>query len=260
MAAVGTVGTYTIENANKTFVVFPPNNLEQQKVANCLNSVDSLIAVQGAKLQALRAHKKGLMHQLFPQEGEPQPRLRFPEFRDAGEWEEVIVEELISTITPPKKLQTSDYQSAGEFPIVDQSQDSVCGWTNDHEAVIAEGLPVIVFGDHTCALKFIDRPFVQGADGIKIIRPKRKVDVRFLFFALEASPVKQESYKRHFSILKEKVLLVPGPKFGEQQRIADCLTSLDALITAHTQKLDTLKTHKNGLMQQLFPKVEEVDA
>ncbi|MBU2733295.1 restriction endonuclease subunit S [Acidithiobacillus ferridurans] len=237
-----------------------PNPAEQQKIAECLSSVDNLIAAQVRKVDALKTHKKGLMQQLFPMEGETQPHLRFPEFQNAGEWEESIVGELIVTITPPKKLQTSDYQPEGEFPIVDQSQDYICGWTNDGEAVIDKGLPVIVFGDHTCALKFIDQPFAQGADGIKILRPKRGIDIRFLFCALEADPVVQESYKRHFSILREKKLFYPDPKSGEQHRIASCLSSLDALITLETQKLEALKTHKKGLMQQLFPSPEEIEA
>ncbi|WP_215762460.1 restriction endonuclease subunit S [Acetobacter sp. P1H12_c] len=237
-----------------------PEEPEQQKIAGCLDSVDALIAAQGRKVEALRAYKKGLMQQLFPQEGETQPRLRFPEFERAEEWEEATVEEIIVTITPPKKLQTSDYQSEGAFPIVDQSQDYICGWTNDGDAVVNKRLPVIVFGDHTCALKFVDRPFVQGADGIKILEPKRGINVRFLFYALEANPITQESYKRHFSVLREKKLSFPDPKSGEQQRIADCFTSLDDLITAESQKLDTLKTHKKGLMQQLFPLVGEDDA
>jgi type I restriction enzyme S subunit len=230
-----------------------PSPAEQQKIAECLSSVDELIAAQARKVAALNTHKKGLMQQLFPREGETQPRLRFPEFQNAGEWGESTVEEIIATITPPKKLQTADYQTEGEFPIIDQSQDAICGWTNDRAALIGEGLPVIVFGDHTCALKFIDHPFVQGADGIKIFRPKRGIDVRFLFCALEANPVVQETYKRHFSMLKEKRLSFPDPKTGEQQRIATCLSSLDALITAETQKHEALKTHKKGLMQQLFP-------
>ncbi len=239
-------------------LALPPFS-EQQKIADCLDSVDALIAAQGRKVEALRAHKKGLLQQLFPQDGETQPRLRFPEFERAGEWEEATVEEIIVTITPPKKLQTSDYQSEGAFPIIDQSQDYICGWTNDGEAVIDKRLPVIVFGDHTCVLKFIGHPFVQGADGIKILGPKRGINVRFLFYALEANPVTQENYKRHFSALKEKKLSFPDPKSGEQRRIADCLTSLDDHIAAESRKLDTLKIHKKGLMQQLFPSVGEVD-
>ena len=237
-----------------------PKPAEQQKITECLSSVDELMAAQARKVDALKTHKKGLMQQLFPREGETQPRLRFPEFQNAGEWKESTIEEITATVTPPKKLQTSEYQVEGEFPIIDQSQNYICGWTNDGEAVIDQGLPVIVFGDHTCALKFIDCPFVQGADGIKILRPKRGIDIRFLFCALEANPVVQESYKRHFSMLKEKKMSFPDTKTGEQQHIADCLTSLDALITAETQKHEALKTHKKGLMQQLFPSPEAVEA
>jgi type I restriction enzyme S subunit len=234
-----------------------PRIAEQQKIAGCLSSLDELIAAQARKVDELKTHKKGLMQQLFPREGETQPRLRFPEFENEGEWDEDSVEELIATVTPPKKLPTSEYRTEGEFPIIDQSQDYICGWTNDQGAVIDQGLPAIVFGDHTCALKFVDRPFAQGADGIKIIKPQRGIDVRFLFCALEANPVVQESYKRHFSMLKERKIMFPDPKSDEQHRIASCLSSLDALIAAETPKLDALKLHKKGLMQQLFPSPEE---
>lgn len=240
--------------------VWLPDIAEQQKIAECLNTADTLIAAQVRKVEALRTHKKGLMQQLFPQEGEIQPRLRFPKFEGVGEWEEATVDDLIHTVTPPKKLQKSDYQLEGEFPIIDQSQQYICGWTDDGEALLDTGLPLIIFGDHTCALKFVSRPFVQGADGIKILKPKRGIDTRFLFCALEANPVVQDGYKRHFSVLKEKLVSFPDPKSGEQQRIADCLTTLDDLIAAETRKLDTLKIHKLGLMQQLFPRVREADA
>lgn len=237
-----------------------PSFPEQQKIADCLDSVDALIAAQGQKVEALRDHKKGLMQQLFPQEGETQPRLRFPKFEGAGEWAEATVDDLIFTVTPPKKLQTSDYQLEGGFPIIDQSKEHICGWTNDSEALVDKELPVIIFGDHTCTLKFVSRPFAQGADGIKIIKTRRGIDTRFFLYVLEANPVVQDGYKRHFSALKEKLVSFPDPKSGEQQRIADCLTSLDALITAESQKLDTFKTHKKGLMQQLFPRVGEDEA
>lgn len=80
-----------------------PSLLEQQKIADCLDSADALIAAQWRKVEALRAQKKGLMQQLFPQEGETQPRLRFPEFEGAAEWVEEAVDDLIHTVTPPKK-------------------------------------------------------------------------------------------------------------------------------------------------------------
>lgn len=237
----------------------PKDKVEQEKIAECLSSADELMTAQARKVDALKAYRVGLMHRLFPRGGKAKPSLRFPEFKKDRGWEVSAVEEIITTITPPKKLQTSDYRVEGEFPIVDQSQDYICGWTSDGEAAIENGLPVIVFGDHTCVLKFVDRPFVQGADGIKIIRPKYGIDARFLFYALEANPVSPESYKRHFSLLKEKRLLYPDPNSAEQQRIAACLSSLDVLINAEAEKLEALRVHKKGLMQQLFPSPRMVE-
>lgn len=181
------------------------------------------------------------------------PKLRFPEFRGGDEWKAAKVGELVDTVTPPKKLPTSAYNSAGEFPIIDQSQSDICGWTDDKEAVLYDGLPLIVFGDHTCVLKLINRPFAQGADGIKILKPLQSVGAPYLYQFLSYRPVVTEEYKRHYSILKEKVVAFPEFKSGEQQRIAECLSSADEVIAAQVRKVDALKTHKNGLMQLLFP-------
>jgi type I restriction enzyme S subunit len=181
------------------------------------------------------------------------PKLRFPEFREAAGWETGKVNELVDTVTPPKKLPTSHYASKGAFPIIDQSQADICGWTDDHEALIQDGLPLIIFGDHTCILKLIDRPFAQGADGIKILKSRPKVGTPFLYQFLTYRPVVTEEYKRHYSILKEKLVAFPDPKTGEQQKIAECLSAVDELIAVQARKLDALKTHKKGLMQQLFP-------
>lgn len=185
------------------------------------------------------------------------PRLRFPEFREAAEWGSEKLEQLITTVSPPSKLQSSSYRTQGKFPIIDQSQELICGWTDDESAVIDESLPLIVFGDHTCALKFVEKPFAQGADGIKILKAKPSISAEYLFHSLSHRPLAMEDYKRHYSILKERAVVFPDIKSGEQQKIADCLSSLDDLIAAETQKLDTLKTHKKGLMQQLFPREGE---
>lgn len=181
------------------------------------------------------------------------PERRFPEFRDAGEWAVKELGEFISTITPPKKLLTTDYLADGQFPVIDQSQSYICGWTNDDDAIIDDHLPLIIFGDHTCILKLVSQPFAQGADGIKIFKPNNSVQTEFLYQSLQFKPLVMEQYKRHFSILRERKVAYPDRKTAEQQKIADCLTSIDELITAQTQKLDALKTHKKGLMQQLFP-------
>ena len=242
----------------KEYPVAIPSPKEQQKIADCLSSIDELITAQTNKIAALKNHKKGLMQQLFPLEGETIPKLRFPEFQDAGEWDQDKLENLINTVTPPQKLPTALYQAEGQFPIIDQSQSYICGWTNNQDALIVNDLPLIIFGDHTCVLKIVNLPFAQGADGIKILKTKERVETNYLYQYLQFNPVVMEEYKRHFSILKEKMISFPKIETGEQQKIADCLSSIDDLITTHTQKLEAYKAHKKGLMQQLFPNTDEV--
>lgn len=186
------------------------------------------------------------------------PKLRFPEFRDKPGWDVSTVGELVATVSPPKKLTTSQYFPEGRFPIVDQSPDAQCGWTNDLDALIESSLPLIVFGDHTCVLKLVNQPFAQGADGIKIFRPKRSVRTEYLYHFLCARPLVMENYKRHFSILKGMQVFYPEDEGAEQQKIAECLSSLDGLIAAEDRKLDALKAHKKGLMQQLFPQPGQI--
>ena len=185
------------------------------------------------------------------------PELRFPEFENEGEWEEDMVYNLVFTITPPKKITSSNYQKYGKFPIIDQSKNYYCGWTNDNEAVITEDLPLIIFGDHTCVIKIAKKPFAQGADGIKILKTKDKIFPEYLFHYLCHNEVVMEDYKRHYSILKDKVIVFPNINSGEQQRIASCLSSLDEVIEAHSKKLELLKDHKKGLLQNLFPQEGE---
>lgn len=183
----------------------------------------------------------------------PVPELRFPEFRDAGPWEVRRLGELVETVTPPKKLQTSEYLPSGRFPIIDQSPSDVSGWTDDETAMVQADFPLVVFGDHSCVVKLANGPFAQGADGIKILAPTSEIEARFLFLSLQADPIEQKGYKRHFSTLKEKVIPFPRQETGEQQKIADCLGSLDDLIRAEEGRLEALSAHKTGLMQYLFP-------
>ncbi len=182
------------------------------------------------------------------------PALRFPEFHNDGEWKCVIIGDIINTINPPKKLQSSEYKKKGAFPIVDQSASYIAGYSDNGDAVIDNnGYNYIVFGDHTCSLKLIDFPFIQGADGIKIFKSKiAEVLTEYLYQYIFAHPINSKEYKRHFSDLKEKLLLYPT-KACEQKKIADCLSSLDKYIEATKRKLELLKEHKRGLMQRLFP-------
>ena len=238
---------------------------EQSRIAQALTALDELIAATNGKLEQMKAYKKGLMQQLFVDSmGSGKslkinylqiPKLRFPEFYQEKEWEEKKLGEIIITITPKKKMQTGDYKLTGKHPIIDQSQSYICGYCDDDAALAnSNSEQMIVFGDHTCTLKFVDFPFIQGADGIKVFKSSNSnvVDERFLYQFLLFNPIVSKEYKRHFSELKEKTVCLPV-NVSEQRKIALCLSSMDETINAYTEKADLLVQYKKGLMQQTFP-------
>ncbi len=179
------------------------------------------------------------------------PSLRFPEFR--GAWAVKPLSGVIKVITPPKKLPTREYDKTGSFPIIDQSKSQISGWTDDKESIIDKGLPLIIFGDHTCVIKIAKNPFAQGADGIKIFGGLSDLTTEYLYQYLQFKPLESKEYKRHFSLLKERKVFYPDKKSGEMQKITECLLSLDEVIVAQGDRLDGLKDYKRGLMQQIFP-------
>lgn len=183
------------------------------------------------------------------------PGIRFPEFMNDGEWLSAPLYELIEIITPTNKLQTSEYKPSGKYPIIDQSQKYIVAYSDSAEALTNTGCSdTIVFGDHTCALKFVNFPFIQGADGIKIFKSKdnNKILTDYLYQYLSAFPIESKEYKRHFSELKETLIKFPSDAI-EQKRIAECMESLERYTIQTKVKLEQLKAHRKGLMQKLFP-------
>ena len=129
----------------------------------------------------------------------------------------VQVGNIVQTVTPPSKIQKKDFGASGRFPIIDQSQSAIAGWTDDESALIHSAKSLVIFGDHTCTVKLVSNPFAQGADGIKILQTDESLDPRYLFYTLQARPLKSEGYRRHFSKLKE--LRIPLPPLEVQKEI-----------------------------------------
>ena len=144
------------------------------------------------------------------------------------EWETDELQNLVDTVTPPLKLQTSEYGKTGEIPIIDQSQDYIAGWTDQAAAAIDPQEGLVIFGDHTCAVKFVDRPFAQGADGIKILRTRVGLLPKYLALYLQAYPLAQDGYRRHFSKLKEYPIRFPD--VDVQQAIVAEIEAEQALV------------------------------
>jgi len=140
---------------------------------------------------------------------------------------------LINTIVPPIKIKNQNFQKSGSFPIIDQSKDEIAGWTDDKSALIISEKPLVIFGDHTCSIKYIDKPFAQGADGIKILLSDEKLNPKFLYYILKNNPIKSEGYQRHFSKLQS--YRIPLPFLEIQEQIVAELDSYQKIINGAKQ-------------------------
>jgi len=246
------------DNLRKMKIVVPSRQ-EQQKIADCLSSLDEVIELEAKKLEALQAHKKGLMQQLFPREGETTPRLRFPEFRNAGPWEVMRLEDYIEQKAGDSKLIKGKLHSAprdGRFPGFSASGQDVWLDTFEHAgpAIIVSAVGA------RCGRCFLADGKWSAIANTHILFPQKSdIDIRFLFEVVTQDGFwiisgSGQPFVKVRDSLRQEVLL---PSLPEQQKIADCLSSLDELIELQAKQLEALQTHKKGLMQQLFP--QEID-
>ncbi len=254
-----------------------PSPNEQQKIADCLSSLDELIAAQARKVEALKTHKKGLMQQLFPREGETQPRLRFPEFQDAGPWKlRKIGSQLVEAQRPIALSDEAEYRLV---TVKRRYGGLVSRGVMKGREILVKSQFLVSMGDFLIS----KRQIVHNACGLvpaeldgsvvsneySVLTPKGDCSIDFFsWFAMQPS-VSASFMNCSVGIVIEKMLFkLPAwlkqeflfPNLQEQERIASCLDTFGGLITSANQELDTLKTHKKGLMQQLFPSVEAVEA
>lgn len=258
-------------------VAVPPP-AEQQKIAECLSSLDGLIAAEGRALEALKAHKKGLMRQLFPQPGQTQPRLRFPEFRDKGEWDVRPLGDICERIMDGTHFspQTKDgprlYLTSKNIRNGAMDLSSATFISEEEHRDIYKRCPVRIHdvlltkdGASTgnCTINTLDYEF-SLLSSVAVIRGNSELlDQQFLYQNIASDRTQQlitgsmsgQAITR-ITLAKLGEYPIAYPSKEEQHRIADCLSSLDARIAAQAAKIESLKTHKRGLMQQLFPSPE----
>jgi type I restriction enzyme, S subunit len=257
------------ENFSRIPVGFPPLP-EQQKIADCLSSLDDLITAEGRKLEALRQHKKGLMQQLFPQEGETTPRLRFPEFEGAGEWEPTRVGDLFAN----RKIKGETGLPIYSVTMYDGMvrRDSLD--RNFYDIEDATGNKKVCKGD----IAYNMMRMWQGALGVAtedclvspayvVLAPKENIVPEFFayLFKIPSSLFVFTSHSR--GLTKDRLRLYyedfaqihffcPGE--NEQKRIVDFVESMDELLAAHSRRISALNEYKKGLLLQLFPALDEV--
>ncbi|MCX5963377.1 MAG: restriction endonuclease subunit S [Cyanobacteria bacterium] len=264
--------------------VLPHTSLkEQKKIADCLSSIADRITAETQKLDTLKAHKKGLMQQLFPAEGETLPKLRFPEFQDSGEWDiKPLGSKAIkvgSGITP--NGGEKNYKSEGR-PFI-RSQNIGWGCLLLDDVVFIDDVTHSTFSateinDGDVFLNITGASIGRSAvadfrvkcgnvnQHVCIIRTEKfELNPFYLNqYLLSQYGQKQiDSFqsggnRQGLNFAQIRSFSLPLPLIEEQQKIADCLTSIDEAIAAQSKAIDLLKLHKKGLMQQLFPSVEEV--
>ncbi len=251
-----------------------PDKSEQQKIAACLSSLDDLIDAQAWKLNDLGSYKKGLMQQLFPQEGENIPRIRFPEFGDAGPWKMKRLGK-IASFSKGKGISKSDVVDGGKLPCIRYGElythygemiEEIISYTNisKENLVLSKKNDVIIPAsgetqEDIAKASCIERSGIALGGDLNIIRSQ--ADGAFLSYYLNSAKkndiatMAQGISVIHLYPNQLRNLVVSLPRKSEQRKIAACLKSADQLINTTAQQLEALKQHKNALMQQLFPAV-----
>ncbi len=156
-------------------------------------------------------------------------------------WLPVHFDEIFTQVsTSGKKVKIADALKKGEFPVVDQGRSFISGYLDDASLVVADNKPLIIFGDHTREIKWIDFPFIPGADGVKILKPHPEMDGRFLYFFLRNVPIESKGYARHFKVVKDAAYRVPP--LAEQTRVAAKLDELLAQVDTLKARIDAIPT------------------
>ncbi|MEW8050402.1 MAG: restriction endonuclease subunit S [Candidatus Thiodiazotropha sp.] len=166
-------------------------------------------------------------------------------------WKKLPFTEVIDDVTRGNvKTLQREFKASGSFPIVDQGKALIAGYTDDKTRLCKAQLPVIVFGDHTKCLKFIDFPFCLGADGTKILKPKIEADEKYLYHFLQTAHIPESGYSRHFKYLKEAEITLPP--IEDQRRIAAILDQADNLRRQRQECISKLTKLEQSYFYELF--------
>ena len=235
-------------------ILLPPLST-QRKIAAILSAYDDLIENNLQRIKILEEMAQNLYREWFV-------KFRFPghekaRFADSSlgrvpeGWEVIKVSSLLEAIKRKKKIKKQAYKHEGEIPIVDQGKDFIGGFTSDSEVLHEKPLPIIVFGDHTRILKFIDFPFASGADGTQLLRSNTtKMPMSLFFYMLKSIDLSNYTYARHFKFLKDQEVLLPAQKTAEA--FSDFADPFREQIRSLTQQNVLLRRTRDLLLPKLI--------
>ncbi|EFC9768024.1 restriction endonuclease subunit S [Escherichia coli] len=220
---------------------------EQKRIVKILSTWDEAISVTEKLLTNSQQQKKALMQQLLTGK---KRLLDENGVRFSGEWVYLTFDNaFIVANKKSAQVKSSDYLQSGSIPIIDQGQSRIAGYCNNLE--VYSDVPVIVFGDHTRCVKWIEFVFCPGADGTQVIKTSKILEPKLGYYLLSNTDIPNLGYSRHMRELKEKDFRLPLD-IKEQQKIAAVLSAADAEISTLEKKLACLKDEKKALMQQLL--------
>ena len=220
---------------------------EQKRIVKILSTWDEAISVTEKLLTNSQQQKKALMQQLLTGK---KRLLDENGVRFSGEWVYLTFDNaFIVANKKSTQVKSSDYLQSGSIPIIDQGQSRIAGYCNNLE--VYSEVPVIVFGDHTRCVKWIEFVFCPGADGTQVIKTSKILEPKLGYYLLSNTDIPNLGYSRHMRELKEKDFRLPLD-IKEQQKIAAVLSAADAEISTLEKKLACLKDEKKALMQQLL--------
>lgn len=240
-AAIGAAQRTISLTALRNMEIEVPNIEKQKKIAEILSTYDDLIENNKKQIKLLEEAAQRLYKEWFVD-------LRFPGYEDVeivdgvpNGWGKELVGDIIGKLPRTKQIKATEYLSEGLTPVIDQSRDFIAGYTNENDAIVNVGVPVIVFGDHTRILKYIQFPFAKGADGTQLIISDRdNMPQSLLYLSLIAVDLSNYHYARHFKYLKAESVLVPT------QKIAD---EFDRLVSPMFNQVQKLRDKCNKLSQ-----------
>ena len=260
-----------IEGLKVPFCTLP----EQQKIADCLSSLDDLINAENEQLDALQEYKAGLLQQLFPAEGETTPKLRFAEFKDDGDWSTYKLNKIAKLNKERNKNErvTRVFTNSAINGIVDQQdyfKKDIANKSNLGNYYIVNKNDFIY--NPRISVNAPVGPISRNKIGAGVMSPLYTVFsftkgvssfYEYYFqttywhqYLKQVSNMGARHDRMNVSVDDFKKIPLPYPNVIEQQKIADCLSSLDNLIKLQDNKVEVLKQHKQGLMQQLFPTMD----
>lgn len=249
----------------------PVKKEEQQKIADCLSSIDDLIDAESRKLRALEKYKKGLMQKLFPAEGKTLPEWRFPEFQGCGEWKSKSMGKACKMFSGGTPDTSKKEFYGGTIPFIRSAEINKSstelfiteeGFKNSSAKMVKKGdILIALYGANSgeVALSKIDGAINQA---ILCLRHETNNAFVYHYFTHMKNRIISKYIQGGQGNLSGQIIKSVNlyfPKTEEQQKVADCLSEIDTMITEQSNRLEQLKTHKKGLMQGLFPSLEEAD-